>query len=70
MMEDRPQTFSTVMQTSLRVLRGLTSITVTIVMPKEIFKSAHYIDLTARGIGISIVDGNVKIRQANAFGYD
>lgn len=46
-------------------------ITVTILIPKENFESTHHIDLSkARGIGISIVNGNVGIRQANAFGYD
>lgn len=48
-----------------------TSITVTVAIPGENLKSTHHIDLTkARGIGISIVGGKVKIRQANAFGYD
>ena len=48
-----------------------TSITLTVEIPSKTFKSTHRLDLTkARGIGISIVNGEVMIIQANAFGYD
>ncbi|NIM05663.1 MAG: hypothetical protein GTN65_08605 [Armatimonadetes bacterium] len=48
-----------------------TSITLTVEIPSKTFKSTHSLDLTkARGIGISIVNGEVMIIQANAFGYD
>lgn len=48
-----------------------TLINMTIEIPSKKIKSTHSFDLIkAKGFGISVVNGQISIVQANAFGYD